>query len=160
MKRLLVVAMVVVAGCSGGTATDDTVAASPSATEAETLFRETIAEVEAVVGDLDIADRGPASDAPTDPANVQVDALGVAMDALVRRQEAELETLERRFDRIDTQADKANRRCGDDPDCMMGSLRDYEKATAKQLTRADRVAKRHDEETDWVLNRMNQAASG
>jgi hypothetical protein len=159
----------VVAASSPPVAGSDRPSAAPSATatateerftahDAKLLFRETLAEVEAVLGDLDLIVQAPALGAFADPADVELNALEVAFDALVRRQEAEQERLERRFGRINADADKADRRCGDDPDCLLANLRDYEETTDRYFARADRVTARQDEESDWLIARIEQGS--
>jgi hypothetical protein len=175
VRCLSVLALLALAACSGAAdvegvaassppvAGSDRPSAAPSATatareerftthDAELLFRETLAEVETVLGDLHLTVQAP--EALADPADVELNALEVAFDALVRRQEAEQERLERRFGRINADADKADGRCGDDPDCLLANVRDYEKATDRYFARWDRVTARHDEESDWLIARM------
>lgn len=175
MRYLSVLVLLAASACSGAADAEGAAASSspevgsgrPSATptpteepftghDAELLFRETLAEVESVLGDLDITVQAPAPDALAGPADVELNALEVAFDALVRRQEADQERLERRFGRINADADEADRRCGDDPDCLLASVRAYEEATDRFFARADRVAARHDEESDWLIARMEQ----
>lgn len=178
MVRVLIVVIVVLAGCTGAAspdqATDGTPAApraggtsaSPApaevftAVDAEAIFRDTIVEVKTVLGDLDLAGVVLSDRGLNDAAAAELDALLAVEEALIERQETELEKLERRFDKINTQADKADRRCGDDPDCLLAGVQAYEEATSRYFARADRVAKRHDEESDWLIDRMDQVASG